>query len=81
MLKIPFQGYNLAVVLSEKVFPHKCADTFDSAVELDMEELLQLDLTHDFAEDMETLLTNGNITVLKDFPENTLTEVISLAKL
>ncbi|XP_037827294.1 uncharacterized protein LOC119615299 [Lucilia sericata] len=58
---------NYLVFADEKSFIQSCSPE-DNAVATNVDNFLELNLRHDFDEDMETLITNGNITMKVDIP-------------
>ncbi|XP_037827295.1 uncharacterized protein LOC119615300 [Lucilia sericata] len=67
-------GNNYIIVADENSFFQPCSPE-DNAGNTNMEDLLELNLKHDFAEDMETLITNGNITTKVGIPEGVTIEL------
>ena len=62
------------IVASETSFFQTCDDV-DNAGKHDMNDLFERNLKHEYADDMETLITNGNITVKFDAPPDQLIQV------
>lgn len=65
------KGNNFILVADENSFFQTCSSS-DNGGNVNMADLLELNLKHEYAEDMETLITNGNITLKAGLPENVL---------
>ncbi|XP_065365265.1 uncharacterized protein LOC135958293 [Calliphora vicina] len=65
------KGNNFILVADENSFFQPCSSA-DNGGNMNMSDLLELNLKHEYAEDMETLITNGNITFNAGLPEDAL---------
>ncbi|TMW43831.1 hypothetical protein DOY81_011088, partial [Sarcophaga bullata] len=71
-LRIPLiKSTDYVIVASETSFFQTC-DAVDNEGTQNINDLFELNLKHEYAEDMETLITNGNITVKFDAPPDQL---------
>ncbi|XP_037806836.1 uncharacterized protein LOC119600585 isoform X2 [Lucilia sericata] len=68
------KGNNYVIVADENSFFQPCSPE-DNAGNKNMEDLLELNLKHHFADDMETLITNGNITMKFGVPLGVMIEL------
>ena len=62
------------IVASETSFFQVC-DAVENEGNQDINDLFEFNLKHEYADDMETLITNGNITVKFDIPLDQLIQV------
>ncbi|XP_065365264.1 uncharacterized protein LOC135958292 [Calliphora vicina] len=64
-------GNNFIIVADENSFFQPCSSS-DNGGNVNVADLMELNLRHEYAEDMETLITNGNITLKAGLPEDAL---------
>ncbi|KAM7350414.1 uncharacterized protein ACRADG_009018 isoform 2-T2 [Cochliomyia hominivorax] len=62
-------GNNFILVANENSFFQPC-NSKDNSGNVYVDDLLEINLKHEYADDMETLITNGNITVKFEMPED-----------
>ncbi|KAI8126903.1 hypothetical protein CVS40_3190 [Lucilia cuprina] len=68
------KGNNYIIVADENSFFQPCSPE-DNVGNTNMEDLFELNLKHHFADDMETLITNGNITMKFSVPIGVMIEL------